>query len=199
MEAIKSKLEGVYVFEPEVFGDHRGFFTELWNRERYAEYGLPPVFYQDNLSYSRKGVLRGLHFQNPNPQGKLVYALEGEVFDVAVDIRRGSPTFGQWFGVTLSSSKRNQLYIPPGMAHGFCVTSDEALFAYKCTDKYNPDAEGSILWNDPDIGIEWPVKDPQLSAKDAQAVRLKDIPKNKLVDYATTASAGWKDSGRVYG
>ncbi|WP_026289924.1 dTDP-4-dehydrorhamnose 3,5-epimerase [Thioalkalivibrio sulfidiphilus] len=183
MEVSKTPIDGVLVIEPKVFGDHRGYFTELWNQSRYTKIGLFEQFVQDNLSYSRKGVLRGLHFQNPNPQGKLVYVLQGEVFDVAVDIRLGSPTFGQWYGVTLSAENHRQFYIPPGLAHGFCVTSDEALFAYKCSDHYNPEAEGTLLWDDPDIGIPWPTEAPQLADKDRQGMRLRDLPQDRLVPY----------------
>jgi dTDP-4-dehydrorhamnose 3,5-epimerase len=132
---------------------------------------------QDNLSLSRKGILRGLHFQNPGPQGKLVYVLQGEVFDVAVDVRADSPTFGQWYGVTLSAENHRQLFVPEGFAHGFCVTSETALFAYKCTDFYNPKAEFSLLWNDPDIGIEWPITNPELSEKDKNGLCLKNLSK----------------------
>lgn len=183
MKIEKSPIEGLVVIEPTVFGDERGFFMETWNRERYLEHGIPGDFVQDNLSFSRKGVLRGLHFQNPNPQGKLVYVLQGEVFDVAVDIRRGSPTFGQWHGVTLSGENKRQFYIPPGFAHGFCVTSETALFAYKCTDRYNPGAEASLRWDDPSIGIRWPVDEPQLSAKDKDAYTLGSLPDNLLVNF----------------
>lgn len=161
---------------------------ETWNAQRYHESaGLPPVFVQDNLSYSRKKVLRGLHFQNPNPQGKLVSVLEGEVFDVAVDIRKGSPTFGQWYGTYLSATNHHQLFIPAGLAHGFCVTSDEALFSYKCSDVYNPQAEGSIIWNDPDIGIEWPFADPELSDKDLKGGLLRDLADERKIPYGEKA------------
>lgn len=180
MQIISSRLAGALIIEPRVFGDARGFFMETWNAARYAEAGIALDFVQDNLSFSRRGVLRGLHFQKPNPQGKLVYVLAGEVFDVAVDIRVGSPTFGQWESVVLSSENRRQFYVPPGFAHGFCVTSETALFAYKCTDLYNPAAEGSVLWNDPDLAIPWPVSDPELSAKDKVGVRLKDFPRDRL-------------------
>ncbi|MEW6316099.1 MAG: dTDP-4-dehydrorhamnose 3,5-epimerase [Pseudomonadota bacterium] len=183
MNIIETVLEGAVIIEPKVFGDERGFFMETWNQTRYADAGLPATFVQDNLSFSRKGVLRGLHFQNPNAQGKLVYVLQGEVFDVAVDVRLGSPTFGQWTSVMLSAENKRQFYIPPGFAHGFCVTSDTALFAYKCTDLYNPQAEGSVLWSDPDLNIPWPVESPELSAKDAQGVRLADFPRERLPVY----------------
>lgn len=183
MKVIETRLPGVLIIEPKVFSDARGFFMETWQQERYRECGLPARFVQDNLSFSTQGVLRGLHFQNPNAQGKLVYVLQGEVFDVAVDIRAGSPTFGQWVGVTLSSDNKRQLYIPEGFAHGFCVLSDNALFAYKCTDFYNPRAEAGIIWNDPDIGIDWPVKEPILSQKDSAYPRFIDIPRDRLPRY----------------
>jgi dTDP-4-dehydrorhamnose 3,5-epimerase len=183
MNVIQTKIPGVLIIEPRVFGDSRGFFMETWNQVRYADAGLAESFVQDNLSFSARGVLRGLHFQNPNAQGKLVYVLQGEVFDVAVDIRLGSPTFGQWVGVTLSAENKRQMYIAPGFAHGFCVTSEAALFAYKCTDWYNAQAEGSVLWNDPDLGIGWPVGEPELSPKDAQGMRLVDFPAERLPRY----------------
>ncbi len=176
-------LSGVLLIKPDVFGDARGFFLETWNRQRYAEAGLDRDFVQDNVSLSRGGILRGLHFQNPGPQGKLVQVLKGEVFDVAVDIRVGSPTFGQWYGVTLSEENHYQLYVPENFAHGFCVTSDYALFAYKCTDFYDPSAEFSLRWDDPDIGIRWPIEAPQLSAKDRVANLLKEFPPESLPVY----------------
>ncbi len=183
MNLIETSIPGVLIIEPKVFGDQRGFFMETWQQQRYAKIGLPEQFVQDNLSFSRHGVLRGLHFQHPNAQGKLVYVLQGEVFDVAVDVRQGSPTFGLWTAVMLSGQNRKQFYIPPGFAHGFCVLSYSALFTYKCTDFYNPAAEVSILWNDPDIGIEWPVKTPELSNKDQNGVRLQDYPSEHLPNY----------------
>jgi dTDP-4-dehydrorhamnose 3,5-epimerase len=186
MNVIETKLPGVLIFEPKVFGDSRGFFMETWNKQRYEEAGITGNFVQDNLSYSSYGVLRGLHFQNPNAQGKLVYVIEGEVFDVAVDIRVGSPTFGQWVGVTLSSKNKRQFYVPEGFAHGFCVTSETALFAYKCTDLYNPSAEGGILWNDPDIGIKWPIVNPILSDKDINNQQLSMIDKVRLPEFKLT-------------
>jgi len=173
-------LAGLLLITPDVFGDERGFFQETWNLRRYTEGGLDRHFVQDNLSRSRKGILRGLHFQNPGPQGKLVYVLEGEVFDVAVDVRADSPTFGQWYGVTLSAENHRQLFVPEGFAHGFCVTSETALFAYKCTDFYNPKAEFSLLWNDPDIGIKWPTTNPQLSEKDRNGQPLSDFSRTSL-------------------
>lgn len=173
-------LEGVLLFKPDVYGDARGFFKETWNRQRYAEAGLDKDFVQDNLSRSRKNILRGLHFQNPRPQGKLVQVLQGAVFDVAVDIRVGSPTFGQWFGVELSEDNHYQLYVPENFAHGFCVLTDTALFAYKCTEFYNPAAEFSLRWDDPDVGIEWPITAPELSGKDQAGKLLKDFPAEAL-------------------
>jgi dTDP-4-dehydrorhamnose 3,5-epimerase len=175
VKVTEAGLPGVLLVEPDVFGDERGFFMESYNRRRYAEQGLDAEFVQDNLSYSARGVLRGLHFQNPNPQGKLVSVLEGEVFDVAVDIRVGSPTFGQWTGVTLSAANKRQFYVPEGFAHGFLVTSEAALFAYKCTDFYNPAAEGGALWNDPEVGVDWPVEEPVLSEKDRNAPTLREL------------------------
>jgi len=176
-------LPGVLIIEPRVFDDARGFFMETWHQAHYQAVGLPAHFVQDNLSHSARGILRGLHFQNPHAQGKLLSVLQGEVFDVAVDIRVGSPTFGQWVGVVLSSGNRRQLYIPEGFAHGFCVTSETALLTYKCTDFYAPQAEGGLLWNDPDIGIEWPIRTPLLSAKDVAYPTLNTIPLGRLPRY----------------
>ena len=181
MQIHETAIDGVLLIEPKVFGDSRGFFMELWNQERYQAAGLNVSFVQDNLSRSRHGTLRGLHYQNPNPQGKLVYVLEGEVFDVAVDIRPDSPTFGRWVGYTLSAENHRQLYIPPGLAHGFCVTSETALFAYKCTDFYRPAYEGSIAWDDPQLAIPWPVSEPLLSDRDRNAPRLCDVPRERLI------------------
>jgi dTDP-4-dehydrorhamnose 3,5-epimerase len=180
MQVIETSLPGVLIIKPKVFGDERGFFLETFQAQRYQQVGIPAPFVQDNLSFSRRGVLRGLHFQNPNPQGKLVYVLQGEVFDVAVDIRRGSPNYGRWVSSTLSAHNRRQLWVPAGFAHGFCVVSETALFVYKCTDYYNPDAEASIRWDDPSIGIDWPVSAPNLSAKDAAAPKLDAIGNDRL-------------------
>lgn len=173
-------LSGLLLIRPDVFGDERGFFQETWNLRRYTEAGLDRHFVQDNLSLSRRGILRGLHFQNPKPQGKLVHVLQGEVFDVVVDIRADSPTFGQWYGTHLSSENHLQLFVPEGFAHGFCVTSETALFAYKCTDFYDPEAEFSLLWNDPSLGIEWPVESPELSQKDRDALPLERYSRESL-------------------
>lgn len=183
MRVEPTALPGVLLITPDVYGDGRGCFFETWNRQRYAAAGLDAQFVQDNVSLSRRGILRGLHFQNPQGQGKLVQALQGEVFDVAVDIRRGSPTYGRWYGCTLSDQNRLQLYIPAGFAHGFCVTSEAALFAYKCTDFYNPQAEYSLKWDDPAIGIDWPVREPELSGKDAAGWLLADFPAANLPSY----------------
>lgn len=176
MKIIDTDIPDVRIIEPQVFGDDRGFFMETFQAQRYAEAGLPHLFVQDNYSRSVKGTLRGLHFQEPKPQGKLVQVLSGSVFDVAVDIRRGSPTFGKWVGVELSAMNKRQLWVPPGFAHGFCVLSDSADFHYKCTEFYAPENERSIAWNDPDLGISWPVTEPLLSKKDAAGIRLKDAP-----------------------
>jgi dTDP-4-dehydrorhamnose 3,5-epimerase len=183
MNVVETNLPGVMIFEPKVFGDERGFFMETWQAERYEEAGLPARFVQDNLSFSRRGVLRGLHFQNPDQQGKLVYVLQGEVYDVAVDIRIGSPTFGEWEAAVLSSENKRQFYVPEGFAHGFLVTSDVVLFVYKCTARYNAKAEASVLWNDPEIGIEWPVETPLLSEKDRAAPTLGEISSECLPRY----------------
>jgi len=180
MNVKETRLSGVLIVEPDVFADKRGFFLETWSTTRYEQAGIPGPFVQDNASFSSKGILRGLHFQHPQSQGKLVQILSGEVVDVAVDIRVGSPTFGQWVSERLSETNHRQLYVPAGFAHGYCVTSETALFSYKCTDFYNPATEGSISWNDPDLGIDWPVAEPILSPKDADCPRLKDIPQDRL-------------------
>ncbi len=183
MKVIQTSLPGLVLLEPVVFGDARGFFFETWNAERYAAQGLPSSFVQSNVSSSSKGVLRGLHYQWPRPQGKLVTVLQGEVYDVAVDIRRGSPTFGRWEAFILSGENRRQLWIPPGFAHGFAVLSDDALFNYLCTDVYVKEADASVRWNDADIAVDWPVSAPTLSSKDEQAPFLQDIPAERLPVY----------------
>ena len=185
MNVIPTELPGVLIIEPRVFGDARGYFMETWQQQRYADAGLPESFVQDNISFSQRGILRGLHYQNPQGQGKLVYVLQGEVYDVAVDIRVGSPQFGRAVGFMLSAENKRQFYIPPGFAHGFCVTSEAALFAYKCTEFYNPETEGSVRWDDPEIGIDWPVREPLLSDKDMTAPLLGEIPKDKLPQYSS--------------
>jgi dTDP-4-dehydrorhamnose 3,5-epimerase len=174
----KTPIEGLYVIEPKVFGDHRGYFMETFNFKDFKTAGLDMVFVQDNQSKSRRGVLRGMHFQTKHPQGKLVRVIKGEVFDAAVDLRKHSATYGQWYGLLLSEENRKQLYVPKGFAHGFLVTSEEAEFVYKCTDFYHPEYEGSIAWNDPDIGIQWPlegIEEVMLSEKDKKAPLLRDI------------------------
>jgi len=183
MRITEIKLPGVLIIQPDIFEDPRGFFMETYHRKKYAGEGLDLSFVQDNLSYSTIGTLRGLHYQYPNAQAKLVQAIKGEIFDVAVDIRQGSPTFGQWTGVHLSDENKRQLFVPEGFAHGFCVLSDTAFVVYKCTDFYAPESEKGIIWSDPDIGIDWPVKEPMLSPKDSQYPCLKDITPDNLPDY----------------
>ncbi|HMJ54441.1 MAG TPA: dTDP-4-dehydrorhamnose 3,5-epimerase [Polyangiaceae bacterium] len=188
MRVTSTELPEVVVIEPQVFGDARGYLLESWHLARYRDAGLPETFVQDNLSKSSRGVLRGLHFQEPKAQGKLISVLEGDVFDVAVDIRVGSPRFGKAMTITLSGENKRQVYIPPGFAHGFCVLSDTALFMYKCTELYAPEAEGGVLWNDPDLAIVWPVEQPTLSAKDAKYARLRDIDLERLPKYRQGAA-----------
>jgi dTDP-4-dehydrorhamnose 3,5-epimerase len=176
MKVVKTKLHDCVIVEPKVFGDERGFFLETFQAERYGELaGIKLPFVQDNHSRSSKAVLRGLHYQKTKPQGKLVRVVRGEVYDVAVDIRHDSPTFGQWEGIILSEENKRQFWVPPGFAHGFLVLSATADFEYKCTDYYDPTDEGSILWSDSDLNIPWPISNPLLSAKDESAKRLVDI------------------------
>jgi dTDP-4-dehydrorhamnose 3,5-epimerase len=166
MNTIKTPLPGVILFEPKIFGDERGFFLETYRESVFFDAGIKDKFVQDNQSRSTRGVLRGLHYQLTHPQGKLVRVARGEVFDVAVDVRSGSPTFGQWFGAVLNESNMHMMYVPPDFAHGFVVLSDVADFIYRCTDYYHPESEQGIQWNDPDIGIEWPISDVSLSDRD---------------------------------
>jgi dTDP-4-dehydrorhamnose 3,5-epimerase len=180
MKVTPTEIPDVLLIEPRAFGDARGFFMETWAQERYEAAGVVDTFVQDNLSSSAHRILRGLHLQHPHGQGKLVSCVLGEVFDVAVDVRHGSPTFGRWVGFSLSSENKRQLWIPPGFAHGFCVTSEQALFAYKCTDGYHPETELGVSWDDPDIGIAWPITDPLLSDKDRAYPRLRDVPTERL-------------------
>jgi len=176
MNVVKTKLKDCVIIEPKVFGDERGFFLETFQAVRYADFaGINSPFLQDNHSRSSKGVLRGLHFQKTKPQGKLVRVVRGEVYDVAVDIRSGSPTYGQWEAVILSEENKTQFWVPPGFAHGFLVLSDTADFEYKCTDYYDSSDEGSVLWNDPDLNVPWPIDNPLLSEKDANAPKLADL------------------------
>lgn len=180
MNVLTCDLAGLLILEPKVFGDSRGFFMETWNLRRYREAGMPLDFVQDNISFSRRGTLRGLHFQNPTAQGKLLHVLQGEVFDVAVDIRHSSRTFGKWHGLVLSAENKRQFYIPPGFAHGFAVLSETALFQYKCTDFYTPACEVTLRWDDPEVGIQWPIDSPLLSDKDRKGLGLRDLPVDKL-------------------
>jgi len=176
----------IVLIELDVFRDPRGHFLESYNRRRYQQHGLPERFVQDNISFSTRGVLRGLHYQLGVPQGKLVWVVQGEVFDVAVDIRKGSPTFGHWVGLALSSEDFKQVYIPAGFAHGFCVTSETALFAYKCTNYYAPRAERGIRWDDPSLGIAWPISHPIVSKKDSEYPGLANIPAEDLPVFQRT-------------
>jgi dTDP-4-dehydrorhamnose 3,5-epimerase len=191
-----TRLPDVLLIEPRVLGDARGYFLETFRAEQYAEAGIPGPFVQDNVSFSQRGVLRGLHLQHPRSQGKLVSVLRGEVFDVAVDVRVGSPTFGQWTGEYLSGETKRQLYIPPGFAHGFVVTADDALFVYKCTEYYDSTSEHSVRWNDPRIGIEWPVANPSLSAKDSVAPHLDELPPNSLPAFVSDLARASEQSDR---
>jgi dTDP-4-dehydrorhamnose 3,5-epimerase len=187
VEVEQTSLPGVLLIKPKVFGDARGFFLETYSTRRYQEAGIETAFVQDNSSRSSKGVLRGLHYQLQHPQGKLVSVNRGEVFDVAVDIRVGSPTFGQWYGVVLNDSNHHQLYVPPGFAHGFVVMSDIVDFSYKCTDYYHPQDEQGIRWDDPAINIQWPIKTPVLSEKDkVNPVLENQVSNNCLPNYNPT-------------
>ena len=177
MQIIDTALADVKILEPKVFGDERGFFLESWNQQFFADNGLPAKFVQDNHSRSQQGVLRGLHYQIKNPQGKLVRVTQGEVFDVAVDMRQSSPQFGRWAGVLLSETNKRQLWVPPGFAHGFYVVSQSADFQYKCTDYYAPEHERSLLWNDERVGVEWPItggQAPVLASKDAEGLTFEN-------------------------
>lgn len=180
MRLIETKIPGCVVIEPAVFGDARGAFYETWNAERFGVHGLPTRFAQSNVSTSTQGVLRGLHYQWPRPQGKLISVLEGEVYDVAVDIRRGSPTFGQWEAVVLSAENKRQLWIPEGFAHGFAALSERVVFHYLCTDVYVKEADAGLRWNDAELAIDWPIAAPLLSDKDARAPFLSEIAPERL-------------------
>lgn len=184
MKVVDVGLPGCILFEPRVFGDDRGFFYESFNHDKLKDIGLQPNFVQGNVSKSARGVLRGLHYQWPKPQGKFVAVLEGEVYDVAVDIRRGSPTFGRSAGVILSAENKRQFWVPEGFAHGFVVLSETAVFNYLCTQTYDASADANLRWNDASLGIDWPVSDPSLSAKDAIAPFLADVPPERLPVYA---------------
>jgi len=183
VKIIETDLPGCVVIEPQVFGDARGFFFESFNSDKLAANGLHPKFVQGNVSSSNQGVLRGLHYQWPNPQGKYVSVIEGEVWDVAVDIRRGSPTFGKWTAVVLSAENKRHFWIPEGFAHGFVVLSECAVFTYLCTAAYDAKADASLRWDDPALAIDWPVSQPQLSDKDARAPLLADVAEDRLPIY----------------
>ena len=183
MRVVDTDIAGIRIIEPDVFEDARGFFMEIYQRQRYAEYGMDVDFVQDNISFSSAGTLRGLHYQYPFSQEKLVHVLAGEVYDVAVDVRRGSPTFGRWVGAALSSVNRRQFFIPKGFAHGFCVLSKTALVTYKCGDYYYSEADRTLRWDDPALAIDWGIKSPLLSPKDAAAPFLKDISSDCLPVY----------------
>jgi len=185
MRAWRSEvLKEVIIVEPDVFGDQRGYFLETFQKKRYEEAGINVSFVQDNLSFSRKGVLRGLHYQLPHQQAKLVHVIKGEIFDVAVDIRKGSPTFGKWVSIVLSERNKRQVFIPAGFAHGFCVLSDTAYVLYKCSDYYSPQSEGGVVWSDPMLNIPWPIPSPIVSPKDASYPPLKDIPPERLPEFS---------------
>ena len=176
MKITSGSLQDVLVIEPRIVADSRGFFLEAWNQQQFLQAGIEANFVQDIYSRSRQDVLRGLHYQIERPQGKLIWAVRGEVYDVVVDLRQSSPTFGRWMALNLSAENHRQVYVPPGMAHGFCTLSAEAELAYKCTDFYYPDFERTIVWNDPQLAISWPVGSPVLSDKDQQGLRFSDAP-----------------------
>ena len=183
MKIITTSIKGILIIEPVTFRDKRGFFMETYNRNRYNASGINATFVQDNLSCSLKNTVRGLHFQIKHPQAKLIQVITGEIFDVAVDLRPGSATFGKWTGILLSDENRLQVFVPEGFAHGFCVLSEFALFYYKCSDFYAPDDEGGIIWSDPDIGIEWPVENPFISEKDKQYQKLSGLTAEQLPSF----------------
>jgi dTDP-4-dehydrorhamnose 3,5-epimerase len=183
MKIVPTELDGVLIIEPKVFPDERGFFMESFQKQRYRQAGITAEFVQDNISRSVRNTLRGLHYQHPNGQAKLVQVLEGEIYDVAVDIRRDSPTFGRWVDVILSAENQRQFFIPAGFAHGFCVLSPIALFLYKCSDFYTPEAEGGICWDDPDLAIPWPVESPILSQRDSRFTPLRHVASHRLPSY----------------
>ena len=185
MKVQRTELDEVLIIEPDAFPDKRGFFMETYHQEKYERLGIRTRFVQDNLSYSVSGTLRGLHYQYPRGQAKLVQAIQGEIFDVVVDIRQGSPSFGRWAGLRLSGENKRQVFVPEGFAHGFCVISETALVCYKCSDLYDSKSEGGILWCDSGIGIQWPVSDPLLSDKDGASPLLKNVPKKRLPVYGS--------------
>jgi dTDP-4-dehydrorhamnose 3,5-epimerase len=180
MQVRETAIPGVLQIQLQVFEDERGMFAETWRSDRYRNMGIQQEFVQDNVSRSEHGVLRGLHYQVESPQGHLVTVSRGKIFDVGVDLRSNSPTFGQWIGMELSDSRPSQVYLPPGVAHGFCVISDNAEILYKCTEFYRPDDEAGLLWCDPDLAIRWPIVDPIVTERDGRFPRLKDIPQSRL-------------------
>ncbi|MCQ4814648.1 dTDP-4-dehydrorhamnose 3,5-epimerase [Cloacibacillus evryensis] len=182
MKVHTTGFPGLIFIEPRIFGDSRGWFYESWNKERYAEIGITDDFVQDNVSFSSYGVLRGLHYQKPYTQGKLVSVLQGKVWDVVVDLRKSSPTFGKWQGFTLTGEGKEQLYVPKGFAHGFCVLSETTLFQYKCTDKYSPESEQGVMWNDETLNIPWPVENPVISEKDTRHPMFHALTDDLLFD-----------------
>lgn len=190
MRVRKGELPGTCLFELDLFHDERGYFFEAFRESRYAAAGIPLRFVQDNVSFSKVNVLRGLHYQHPHGQGKLISVLDGEIYDVSVDLRRDAKTFGRWQGFHLSRKNRLQVFLPAGLAHGFCVLSDAALVLYKCTEAYHPEDERGVLWNDPDIGIEWPISSPVISARDAAFPRLSQIPQDHLPSLDESSLAG---------
>ncbi|MDP3980297.1 MAG: dTDP-4-dehydrorhamnose 3,5-epimerase [Chlamydiota bacterium] len=183
MQCIQTPLPGVLIIEPRVFTDQRGFFLETFQDQKYRDLGIAKSFVQDNHSHSSYGVLRGMHYQLRYPQGKLVYAVSGDIFDVVIDIRKGSESFGQWFGCTLSCENRRQLYVPEGYAHGFCVLSRQADVIYKCTELYHPEDEFGLIWSDPQVGVQWPIENPTLSEKDNRYPALNQIPDEQIPCY----------------
>jgi dTDP-4-dehydrorhamnose 3,5-epimerase len=185
MHLTPTQIKEVLLLEPAVHEDARGYFMETYQKQRYREAGIDCDFVQDNLAFSRKGVLRGLHYQLRHPQAKLVQVLQGEVFDVAVDLRRDSPTFGRWVGRRLSAQNKKQLFVPEGFAHGYAVLSDTAVLAYKCSDYYHPQDEGCVLWSDPDIGIDWQIDAPVVSDKDRSGMRLREMASQSLPGYTS--------------
>ena len=184
MKVNKTDIEGAYLIDLNVHGDQRGFFLESYEKRRYAEHGIDVEFVQDNRSYSRRGVIRGLHYQVKNPIGQLIYVTHGVVFDVGVDLRPASPSFGKYVAFTLSAENNQQLFLPAGVAHGFCTLADDNEILYKCSEFYYPNDEAGVLWNDPDIGIPWPIEPEVLSERDAAYPRLKDVPSGRLPSLA---------------
>lgn len=183
LKLINTSIPDVILIEPNVYNDSRGFFLETFHHRKYADVGIDQLFVQDNYSHSKQGIIRGLHYQLIHPQGKLIFVMKGEIFDVAVDIRQGSPSFGQWFGTSLSAENKRQMYVPQGFAHGFCVLSESADVMYKCTDSYDAKDEHGIFWSDETIAIDWPVKTPILSDKDNGFQKLTEISENDLPVY----------------